>query len=340
MEEEKVQTVKAKHIFIDIVSYTHERCVEAQTELISFLNDFVRTALEEKKIKPEEVIFIPTGDGMCISLLNVLTPYDIHMQIALSILKKIYVHNNTEKEEMLKFEIRIGINENTDNLIIDINGHKNISGSGINEASRIEGLCDSSQILVGDSVFKELVPRKKYMKSFKAYTTQVKHGLSLKVHQYRNKELKYLNSEIPSKFKPAPTTPQKEFKLSEIQAYYIANCIMNKEFISKNIGDVLKISRIQILLILLTKDSYDKARETLTNPNQITRVDAPLQKFFERLALANIWVNHSLNRLYNEKYLNNIQQYFSDKFLFVNETGKKKFKEDFPEIYKQFKIED
>jgi class 3 adenylate cyclase len=98
---------------------------------------------------------------------------------------------------MRKFNIRVGINENIDNLIIDINGNKNISGAGINHASRIEGQADPAQILVGNSVYEKLVQREKYMKAFNSYTALVKHGLPLKVHQLINKSLLYLNNEIP-----------------------------------------------------------------------------------------------------------------------------------------------
>ena len=228
-----VQTIEAKHIFIDIVNYTYNRSVEAQTDLISYLNNFVKECLDEYEINPEKRIYIPTGDGMCISLLNISTPYDLHILISLRILEKIFLHNNSQEDSMRKFNIRIGINENIDNLIIDINGNKNISGSGINNASRIEGLCDSMQILISNSVFEKLVQREKYMESFSSYSTNVKHGQHLLVHQYKDEKLKYLNNDIPANFRPIP---KKDFRLTEIQAYYIANCITHEDFITKNMS--------------------------------------------------------------------------------------------------------
>ena len=195
----EVKTIETKHIYIDIVNYTHNLSVEAQNDLISFLNAFVKQALEKNNINPDNKIYIPTGDGMCISLINMSIPYDIHIKISLDILKKIQTHNDSQKDEMRKFYVRIGINENIDNLIIDINGHQNVSGSGINNASRIEGLCDPMQILVGNSVYEKLVQREKYMNSFQNYSAEVKHGLLLEVHQFKNMKLTYLNNEIPSK---------------------------------------------------------------------------------------------------------------------------------------------
>lgn len=144
--ETTVQTAEAKHIFVDIVGYTHSRSVEAQSDLISTLNRIVNEALRQQQVPHESVIFIPTGDGMCISLINLFSPYDIHLKLGLSILELLESHNKDEKDEMRQFQLRIGINENIDNLIIDINGNKNISGSGINFAARIEGLGDKQQI--------------------------------------------------------------------------------------------------------------------------------------------------------------------------------------------------
>lgn len=331
----EVKTTEAKHIFIDIESYTHNRSVEAQTDLISYLNSFVKESLEEKKVKIANVIFIPTGDGMCISLTNVFTPYDIHLQIALKILEKIDNHNNSIKDEMRKFNVRIGINENIDNLIIDINGNKNVSGSGINYAARIEGLCDGGQILIGNSVFEKLVQREKYMKSFANYSTEVKHGLPLKVHQYKNEKLKYLNNEIPSKFRPEP---KRTVRLTKIQAYYIANCLINEEFISSNCGSGQNQYSLQTLFIQVAEDAYEKSK-TSKFSNPTTKVKRPLQEHFNYIQSVDFWLVCDLNSYNQNNYLKGISQYFSEFFLFVNDNGKAKLKEDFPEIFEEYKIE-
>ena len=163
----EVLTVEAKHIFLDIVSYTLKRSVEAQSEIIGSLNEIVKTVIASHEVSEEHCIYIPTGDGMCISLINVFKPYDVHLQIALSILGKLQEYNESQKSEPRRFQLRIGINENTDNLITDINGAQNISGAGINLASRIEGLASQSQILVGNSVYEKLVQREEHMGAFK-----------------------------------------------------------------------------------------------------------------------------------------------------------------------------
>lgn len=44
-------TIEAKHIFLDIVNYTHNRSIEAQTELISILNSIVKQSVRKNRIK-------------------------------------------------------------------------------------------------------------------------------------------------------------------------------------------------------------------------------------------------------------------------------------------------
>jgi hypothetical protein len=337
-KSEEVLTIEAKHIFIDIVSYTHNRSVEAQTDLISYLNRFVKETLEEFEIKPENRIYIPTGDGMCISLLNVSTPYDVHILISLGILEKIHSHNINQDDTMRQFDIRIGINENIDNLITDINGNRNISGSGINHAARIEGLADPSQILIGISVHDKLVQREKYMYSFSKFSAEVKHELPLTVYQYTNERLDYLNSEIPSKFRYVPV-PQKIFTLSNIQAYYIANCIVYEDFITKNVDASYKTYSMHIIVVQLSQDSEAKTIIKKTASQRPLNVKRPLQEHFDYIQTVDFGLITELDRYYCERYLDDIRECFSEPYLIVNDTGKKKLFEHYPEIYEEFNIQ-
>jgi len=326
----EVNTIEVKHIFIDIVNYTYRRSVEAQTDLISYLNNFVKETIDQNDIDSDSVIYIPTGDGMCISLLNVSNPYDIHIKISLEILEKISQHNLNQEDEMRKFHIRIGLNENIDNLIIDINGNKNISGSGINNASRIEGLCDYNQILVSDSIFDKLVHREKYMNSFYTYIAYVKHDIELKIHQYTNKELTYLNNSTPSKFKPREDQIQ---VLTKIQAYYIANCIKLEEFISEKVGSGKRKYSLKVLLTQLSEDFYEKSKVTRLATNPRIKIERSLNDQFDYIQSIDFWIICDLSVSYERQYLRQISNCFSEGYLFVNDYGKQKLKKDFPKIY-------
>lgn len=332
----EVTTIDAKHIFIDIVNYTYNRSVEAQTELITVLNKIVNETIDSIELDSENVLFIPTGDGMCISLLNILSPFDVHIQIGLMLLEKLEKHNISQKDKMRIFTIRIGINENIDNLIIDINNQRNISGSGINIASRIEGLADKSQILVGNSVFEKLIQREKYMQSFVSYTAKVKHGFPLKVHQYVNNNLSFLNSETPSEFK---VIPQKKKSLSEFEGYYIANCIINEDFINSKLGNPTSSYSLHILMYHNTLDMIEKSKATKLNPNYTKRVKGTLDEYYEHLQTINLWLLHDIRyKLVNDS-LKELNDCFVEKYLILNEVGKTRLRKEQPEIYKICEIE-
>ena len=197
----EAQTVQAKYIFLDIVRYTHGRSVEAQSDIVGVLNQLVREAVEAQNLDKEAVIYIPTGDGMCIALLNVNEPFDAHMQIALNILSVVHKHNEKALDKMRQFETRIGVNKNADNRIVDINGRPNVAGAGISMAQRIMDKADAGQILVGVSVYQELVQRENYMHDWRCFEAEVKHGDKVQVYQYVNKKALGLNADIPGALK-------------------------------------------------------------------------------------------------------------------------------------------
>ena len=180
----KGYAIPAKYIFLDVVNFSKNRSVETQTEIIEILNDIVRKAIGNFEIHISDRIFLPTGDGICIALLRTDNPYDIHLIIASEIIKHLTEHNNQATDNMRRFKIRIGINSNIDNEVLDINGNKNIAGLGINNAQRIMALADGNQILVGQSVYEILKTREKYMSAFKHYKSMTKHGLEQIVYLF------------------------------------------------------------------------------------------------------------------------------------------------------------
>jgi hypothetical protein len=70
-------------IFLDIVAYS-ERTIEAQAAVINVLNTMVRRSVESLCLGSENVIYIPTGDGICIALLDVSDPPDVQIKLALA----------------------------------------------------------------------------------------------------------------------------------------------------------------------------------------------------------------------------------------------------------------
>ncbi len=208
--------IQVKYIFLDVADFTNPcRTTEDQTAIVQTLNCIVTSSVagyefyshEDEYILREEkgMIFLPTGDGMCIALLN-LAKYpeyndNVNMDIALSIVESInnYNKNNTQWKNR-KFKVRIGLNEHKDNMVLDINRKLNIVGYGINMASRIMNLADCNQILVGEPVFNDLKNHEKYSEGkFEEYYGIVKHDYIIKFYQFigEHKNDIGLNTEKP-----------------------------------------------------------------------------------------------------------------------------------------------
>jgi hypothetical protein len=199
----EAKTIPAKYIFLDIVGFTNNRSAEAQSHIVEVLNHIVEKSIVEHGLPKAKVLFVPASDGLEIALLNVESPYDIHLQIALSIIEEVNKYNSATPDEMRRFEVRVGINSNTDNLITDINGHQNIVGAGVNLGLRVMHLADGNQILVSSPVFGTLRYHEKYISSFRGFRVKIKHGLEMPVYQFKAEGFEGLNTSVPSSLEDA-----------------------------------------------------------------------------------------------------------------------------------------
>ncbi|MGE8723332.1 hypothetical protein ACO2KH_18230 [Leptospira terpstrae] len=208
MSNVESKTALVKYIFLDIVGYSFNRTVEAQTDIISTLNTIIQTTLTEEGLKQENMILLPTGDGICIALINLIDPYDLHISIGIKILSKLEDYNLNQPSIERIFKIRIGINENYDNIISDINGRENVAGTGINIAQRIMDSAEANQLLIGQSVYEKLAQRSKYSKAFISFKKKIKHGIELHFFRYINNNIAGLNSEVFIQEKTVETYPK------------------------------------------------------------------------------------------------------------------------------------
>ena len=188
-----------KYVFLDVVDFTTARSVEAQADIVSALNSSVLGALDDIAIARDAVILLPTGDGICAALINIEDPYDIHIRLALRIVARVDAYSRAELSPSRKFTVRLGLNSNTDNLVTDINGNRNVAGAGINIAARVMSLADGNQILVSSNVFEVLRYRENYEGAFKQFNGTVKHDLPLTVYQLVRSH-PGLNIAIPREF--------------------------------------------------------------------------------------------------------------------------------------------
>lgn len=327
-----------KYIFLDVIRFTQDRSVEAQTDIIAKLNEIVRASVEEDWLE-DNTIFLPTGDGICVCLHSIDDSYDIHLKVALDILANIHKHNEKTEDEMRKFQIRIGINENIDNLVKDINGNRNVAGAGINTAQRIMSFADGGQVLVGDAVFEVLRHREEYMNSFKTFESEDKHGNSLQVHQFLGKGYDGLNIDTPSNFRRVRR------KLSKIAAYYFAHAVKNEKFFIEKKD--YYFSGV-VLLWFLASDSLEESETSKFGtflPKTFGAEKITIEEQYDYYDdIEKSWIVLALYRFVVDKHLSNYYEYFvresgTTEYTFVSSKGKEKLKKEWPGIWKEFGLD-
>lgn len=339
----EASTTPAKYLFLDIVRFTQGRTVEAQADIIGSLNEIVLTALKRFNISEERRILLPTGDGMCIAILNVEIPYDVHVLLAVSILEELNQRNVLNRDEMRRFELRIGINANTDNRVVDVNGRENIAGAGINMAQRVMSMADGNQILVSASVYDTLRFREKYMRTFREIPVTVKHGEQLRVYQLIAQELPGLNTEVPSTVRSQFEMPA----LPRLLGWYLANAAVQKSFF-KSLSLTSNDETTGICwLYFMAKDSLNQ--ESMGEGDKSASLvfrggSTDVRTQYQHYLKSDIRFKSQLVELFRAAHLDAFTDCFQrsalDKpdFRYLSQVGYKKLEEDWPDIYIRMKV--
>lgn len=338
----EAQTATVKYVYLDIVSFTKNRSVEAQSDLIFHLNRIVKEAHDQLTYYEGYPIYLPSGDGVCIALVGgAIHPYDVHLQLALNILRSIKQYNENTVEEMRRFQVRIGINENVDSLVTDINGKTNVAGLGINMSERIMNCADGGQILVSQIVYEQLRAREEYISSFRHFDATGKHGIQFPVYQYIKSNVEGLNSNFPSLFTQA--TP----RLTRHSAYYLAHAIRNKGFFITKRDDVnLRYAGV-ILLHFLAQDSQETEKRSpysSVGPKTWGSQNATIDVQYTYYADSDFAVNQELCELLIDTYLGRFSECFelvdfTTHYVFVSSKGIERLKQEHPDIWSEFSLD-
>ena len=80
-DPKQTEPKRVRYVYLDVVGFTRDRSIEAQSEIVAALNDVVRISLSILDPSPQEILFLPTGDGLGIALLDELGRYDHHIQL-------------------------------------------------------------------------------------------------------------------------------------------------------------------------------------------------------------------------------------------------------------------
>ena len=181
-------------LFIDIVGYSKLR-IDEQKEWLRKLTDIVLATTQVREATNEQLVRLPTGDGMALVFRN---SSEEPVRCALEIAEA--VQKNTGSTETPQLRLRMGVHSGPVSEVNDVSGRTNIAGAGINMAQRVMDCGDAGHILLSKHVADDLehYPRwQPYLHSLGE--CEVKHGVRLGVVNLYNHEVG--NPQLPNKFR-------------------------------------------------------------------------------------------------------------------------------------------
>jgi hypothetical protein len=168
--------VKDWHILIlDIVDYS-ELDTDKQREAVNYLKKVMKKTHAYATTSRVDRMALPTGDGIAVAFRGdvperpLMLAEDIHRAYG-------------ER----RFSLKIGIDSGIAFPISDINGNRNMAGSGINFAARVLSCCSGGHILVGDQLARRLREIADYKTQLQnPHDFRVKHDKILKIWNFSN----------------------------------------------------------------------------------------------------------------------------------------------------------
>src|SRR5712671_7361457 len=143
--KKEIQLEIAHVLFIDIVGYS-KLSINEQHAAVEELNQAVRSSEQFQKAEAaNRLLKIPTGDGMALVF---YTSPEAPAQCALEISRALKEHP--------RLKLRMGVHSGPVSGVIDVSGHVNVAGEGINMAQRVMDCGDAGHILLSKRVAEDL----------------------------------------------------------------------------------------------------------------------------------------------------------------------------------------
>src|SRR2546430_4102420 len=169
--KKEIQLEIAHVLFIDIVAYS-KLSINEQRAAVDELTEVVRSSDQYQKAEAEaRLIKIPSGDGMALVF---YTSPEAPVQCAVEISRALKAHP--------RLQLRMGVHSGPVSGVIDVNGHANLAGAGLNMAQRVMGCGDAGHILVSKHVAEDLEEYEKWRPLLHDLgSCAAKHGMRVSV---------------------------------------------------------------------------------------------------------------------------------------------------------------
>src|SRR5438477_10654768 len=174
-------------LFIDIVGYS-KLLIEEQKGRLRQLTDIVLATAQVRESANEQLVRLPTGDGMALVFRN---SAEEPARCALEIAEALKEHP--------EIRVRMGVHSGPISGVVDVDGRANVAGAGINIAQRVMDCGDAGHILLSRHVAEDLESFGHWQPRLHDLgECEVKHGVRVSVFNLYEDELG--NPQLPKKF--------------------------------------------------------------------------------------------------------------------------------------------
>src|SRR5713101_8237045 len=175
-------------LFIDIVGYS-KLSINDQRAAIDELNQIVRASEQFQNAEAEaRLIKIPTGDGM--ALVFYKSPEE-PVECALEISRALKGNP--------RLQLRMGVHSGPVSGVVDVNGHANLAGAGLNITQRVMDCGDAGHILLSKRVADDLGEYEHWRPLLHDLgVCEVKHGVRITIVNLHADQVG--NPRLPRKF--------------------------------------------------------------------------------------------------------------------------------------------
>src|ERR1700720_1416083 len=186
--KKEIQLEIAHVLFIDIVGYS-KLSINDQHAAVEELNQVVRASEQFQKAEAaSRLLKIATGDGMALVF---YTSPEAPAQCAIEISGALKEHP--------RLQLRMGVHSGPVSGVIDVNGHANLAGAGLNMAQRVMDCGDAGHILLSKRLAEDLGEYEHWRPLLHDLgECEVKHGMRVSVVNLHADQMG--NPRLPKKF--------------------------------------------------------------------------------------------------------------------------------------------